>query len=218
MLLNKAGQNPPLDADDVSGTLTKAAIIASKRKYGLPPDTSIDWTKWVPLLCQDAGVGILAPAPMGPAIDTVTARLGRLETTVGVAGAAGAVAAAGVQAPSNSQFADQLQKNNELLSKIAAPGSGSASPPLGQVNGALGETLGNILNGKKTGIGIVGALLAWELSQVPPGTGLGQVLTMLTPSGGLSQYAVPIFFALSAWGVLGKFEKWSQGTAPPPAK
>jgi hypothetical protein len=60
MLLNKSGQNPPLAPDNVSGNLTNAAIIASKQKFGLPPNTDIDWTNWVPLLCNAAGVKILA--------------------------------------------------------------------------------------------------------------------------------------------------------------
>jgi hypothetical protein len=61
MLLNKAGQIPPLAPDGVSGNLTQEAIIASKQRFGLPPDTSVDWTAWVPRLCKAAGVGILAP-------------------------------------------------------------------------------------------------------------------------------------------------------------
>jgi len=63
MLLNKAGQTPPLATDGGLGPLTKAAIVASKQKHGLRPDTSIDWATWVPLLCQDAGVSILPPGP-----------------------------------------------------------------------------------------------------------------------------------------------------------
>jgi hypothetical protein len=60
MLLNKTGQTPPLAPDDVRGNLTDAAIIASKQKFGLSPaDTSIDWTEWVPRLCEAAGVKIL---------------------------------------------------------------------------------------------------------------------------------------------------------------
>jgi Domain of unknown function (DUF1906) len=211
LLLNKAGQNPPLDTDDVSGSFTKAAIIASKQKYGLSPDTSIDWVNWVPRLCRDAGVNTLPPAIAAPAINALTARIARLESAVGAAGAA-----VNVQVPNNAQFADQLQKNNDLLAKLTAPEGANTSPPLGEVNGALGATVGNILNGKKTAIGIIGALLTAELAQVPPGTGLGQVLTLLTPSGGLSQYALPFFLAMTGWGSLGKLEKWTQGTAPPP--
>jgi hypothetical protein len=86
------------------------------------------------------------------------------------------------------------------------------------VNGALGETIGNLLNGKKSAIGIGGAVLTQLLSQVPSGTGLGQVLGLLTPAAGLSPFAMPIFLGLTAWGVLGKLEKWAQGTAPPPSK
>jgi hypothetical protein len=39
---------------------------------------------------------------------------------------------------------------------------------------------------------------------------------MLTPAAGLSGFAMPIFLAMTVWGVLGKLEKWSQGTAPLP--
>ena len=63
MLLNKAGQTPPLATDGGLGPLTKAAIIASKQKHGLAANTTIDWANWVPLLCQDAGVRIQAPGP-----------------------------------------------------------------------------------------------------------------------------------------------------------
>ena len=46
---------------------------------------------------------------------------------------------------------------------------GQAQPQLGQVNGALGATVGNLLNGKKTAIGIFGALLTKLLAAVPFG-------------------------------------------------
>jgi len=103
-----------------------------------------------------------------------------------------------------------------LLTAILVPGADGKSLPLGQVNGALGETLGKLLNGKKTAIGIIGTALTALLSKVPAGTGLGEVLGMLTPAAGLSPFTMPIFLAFSVWGVLGKLEKWSQGTAPPP--
>jgi hypothetical protein len=72
------------------------------------------------------------------------------------------------------------------------------------------------LNGKKTAIGVIGTALTAVLSQVAPGSELGQVLAPLIPSAGLSPFAMPVFLAMSAWGILGKFEKWAQGTAPPP--
>jgi hypothetical protein len=118
--------------------------------------------------------------------------------------------------PSGSPQTEQLRKALEVLTAIIAPGTDGKPGALGQVNGALGLTLGNLLNGKKTAIGIIGSALTPLLSAVPAGSGLGQVLALLTPAVGLSPFAMPIFLAIAAWGILGKFEKWAQGTAPPP--
>jgi len=118
--------------------------------------------------------------------------------------------------PSAVPLTEQLRKALELLTTIIAPGSDHKLPQLGQVNGALGETLGNLLNGKKTAIGVGGAALTSILAHVPVETGLGTVLAMLTPAVGLSPFTMPIFLAFAAWGILGKLEKWAQGTAPPP--
>jgi uncharacterized protein (TIGR02594 family) len=112
-----------------------------------------------------------------------------------------------------TQPADQLRQLAELITVILP----RTKPILGQVNGALGETIGNLLNGKKSAIGIIGALLTSLLGAVPSGSGLGQILAMITPAAGLSGFAMPIFIAMTAWGVLGKFEKWTRGTAPLPA-
>jgi len=117
--------------------------------------------------------------------------------------------------------AAQLQKILEFLNSLINPNGKSQA--LGQVNGALGETIGSMLDGKKTAIGAVGALLTAWLSSVPalpPGTtpsgllGLIQLIAGSIP--GLSGFTMPLFLALTAWGVLGKLEKWAQGTAPPP--
>lgn len=91
----------------------------------------------------------------------------------------------------------------------------SGSPVLGQVNGALGQTIGNLLDGKKTAIGILGAL-ATQLLSALSGTdsALGKVLLSLAPSAGLSQFALPLFLAMTVWGALGKAEKWAQGSVP----
>jgi hypothetical protein len=117
-------------------------------------------------------------------------------------------------APAN---VDQLKQAVDFLVTILGKGN---MPALGQVNGALGDTIGNMLNGKKTAIGIGGSLLTTLLAHVtsdPSGGGLGGLLgTVAMAVPGLSQFALPVFLAISAWGVLGKLEKWAQGTAPPP--
>jgi hypothetical protein len=109
----------------------------------------------------------------------------------------------------------QLKQAVDLLSAVLGQ---IGKPALGQVNGALGETVGNMLNGKKAAIGIGGSLLTSVLAGFAPQAGaaglqgiLGTVSTFLPP-----QFALPLFLAVSAWGVLGKLEKWNQGTAPPP--
>ena len=39
-------------------------------------------------------------------------------------------------------------------------------------------------------------------------------LPLIGSSAALGQVALPVFLALTAWGVLGKFEKWTQPVAP----
>jgi len=117
--------------------------------------------------------------------------------------------------------AEQLQKILDFVGGLINPTDKSA--PLGQVNGAFGVTIGNLLNGNKTAIGLIGSLLTGWLSNVPqlpagaPASGLTGLVQLLAGSiPGLSGFTMPLFLALTAWGVLGKLEKWAQGTAPPP--
>jgi N-acetylmuramoyl-L-alanine amidase len=118
--------------------------------------------------------------------------------------------------PADLQQPEQLRKALDLIKTILVPGADGKPPPLGQVNGALGQTIGNLLNGKKTAIGLLGAVITPMLTQASATTALGPILAMLTPAAGLAPFTLPIFLGLTAWGVLGKMEKWSHGTAPPP--
>ena len=125
-------------------------------------------------------------------------------------------------APPQDQAA-QLQKILEFVSGLINPSGNSQA--LGQVNGALGETIGSMLNGKKTAIGAIGALLTAWLSSVPAlprGTtpsGLLELIQLIAGSvPGLSGFTMPLFLVLTAWGALGKIEKWAQGTALPPTR
>jgi hypothetical protein len=119
---------------------------------------------------------------------------------------------------------DQLQKIISILAALSSAGSaggagaaagaqaGPAKLPLGPVNGALGQTIGNMLNGSKSAIGIIGAL-ASQIVQVPATAGVGGTLIPLLGTA-VAPYATPIFLAIAAWGVLGKLEKWTQAVAP----
>ena len=120
--------------------------------------------------------------------------------------------------PSSGSVADRsaAQDARACFSAILSPGAAGKTQPLGQVNGALGQTIGNLLDGKKTAIGLLGAVATPLLSKASETATLGPLLGALTPAIGLSGFALPVFLGLTAWGVLGKMEKWSHGTAPPP--
>jgi hypothetical protein len=115
-------------------------------------------------------------------------------------------------APSGQQgpATDQIQQFINLLTTLIGGATGSGVG-LGQVNGALGDTIGNLLNGKKTAIGIFGSLLASLLPILGSSTGL-----LSTASAALGpQVGLPIFLAMTAWGVLGKLEKWRPPATQP---
>jgi len=206
--LNRLGARPPLDEDGEDGPLTQAVVVQFQQASGLPATGFADPAT---IAAIERRLGQAGPTPMPSRPDDIVAWLERLVMLLEKLQGKKIVPTPSVLPPT-----EQLRKAIEVLSAIVSPGTDGKSQPLGQVNGALGDTIGQLLNGKKTAIGVGGALLTSILSQVPATSGLGQVLAPLIPSAGLSPFAMPIFLGLSAWGVLGKFEKWSQRTAPPP--
>ena len=106
--------------------------------------------------------------------------------------------------------------------------------PLTPINAALGQTVGSMLNGRKTGIGIAGLLATTLLPvffpQLAPiaavvqaaggsvtdviAGGGGEALIKQAPmavqswGGSITEVAQPLFAALTGWGVLGKLDKW----------
>lgn len=77
------------------------------------------------------------------------------------------------------------------------------------VNGALGQTIGKMLDGRKSAIGIVGSLavsLFEPLQGLLTGTAFGPAFGALAGSSGV---LLPITLAMTAWGILGKFDKWN---------
>jgi peptidoglycan LD-endopeptidase CwlK len=80
------------------------------------------------------------------------------------------------------------------------------------VNDALGTTIGNLLNGKKSAIGIVGGVLSALMAGSAPdsfvGTVGGAVNKALPFLEGQSGNLLPLFLGMTAWGGLGKLEKW----------
>ena len=84
------------------------------------------------------------------------------------------------------------------------------------INNALGKGIGNLLNGRKTAIGILGLLgttvLPIMFPQLAP---VKAVLENLNPESITSigtnpgkGIFLPLFGAMGGWGLLGKIEKW----------
>lgn len=94
--------------------------------------------------------------------------------------------------------------------KAAVPQTHELTP----INNMLGETVGNLLNGRKTAIGVIGSLLFGLLggtSGEPTAIAqnAGSVLSpLLTTLGGASPIALPVLAATTLWGLLGKVDKW----------
>lgn len=244
--LNKLGANPPLDEDGISGPKTKAAVSQFQQQHALEDTGLLDGTTIAAI--TRAGMQPVQTANVD--LSQILRRLEGLAQLLQGAGASPGAAPSGgttsggttvasndpisllerlfslvnktaptpgTTAPTNPTPVDQLKPVLDLLGVLL---NKDGKPVLGQVNGALGETIGNLLNGKKTALGIGGSLITALLSAVtasPNAGGLAGLFgTIASAVPGLSQFALPISLALTAWGVLGKMEKWAQGTAPPP--
>jgi len=240
--LNKLGANPPLEEDGIIGPKTKAAVVQFQQQHGLGDTGILDSATSAAITrAAQQSVVVAPPTNLSPVLK-------RLEDIVTLFQTGPKVPAAPINpAPAAGDPINLLERVLTLVNKtspmpgIAQPVAPSAAPVdqlkqvidllgallnkdgkpvLGQVNGALGETIGKLLDGKKTALGIGGSVLTALLSSVtasPNAGGIAGLLgTIVSAVPGLGQFAMPISLALTAWGVLGKLEKWAQGTAPPP--
>lgn len=236
--LNKLGCEPQLVEDGIIGPRTKAAISLFQQQNGLDDTGLPDAVTIAAIAKRSVQPAFAMPTP--DALSQILLRMQTLEQTIlsppaptttnpndpvnivekvlGIVRKINLQPGTGTTIPvgSGTSSADQLKQIVDVINAVV----GQTKPPLGQVNGALGETIGNLLNGKKTAIGIGGSLITSLLAAVnssPDAGGLAGLLgTIATSVPGLSQFALPIFLATTVWGVLGKMEKWAQGTAPPP--
>lgn len=236
--LNKLGASPPLDEDGIVGPLTKAAVLQFQQQRGLNESGVLDNVTVAAItravqqpgstgqtgdpsqilrrledLAQLLRRGGTPSTTTQPAANDPISLFERLFPLINNKTAP----MTGTTNPTNPAPVDQLKQVVDLLSTLL---NKDGKPVLGQVNGALGDTVGKLLDGKKTAFGIFGSLVTALMQAVPapPNAGglAGLFGTIVSAVPGLGQFALPISLALTAWGVLGKMEKWAQGTAPPP--
>ena len=204
--LNALGANPPLAEDGLNGPLTTAAVLQFQQANGLSPSGFADQATLAAIERKSRPTG---PVPSRP--PDLIALLERLVMLIEKLKGQRPL----TDPSTGSSPADRLRKTIELLGAILSPGAPDKPQPLGQVNGALGQTIGNLLDGKKTAIGLLGAVATPLLSHASDTATLGPMLATLTPAAGLSGFALPVFLGMTAWGVLGKMEKWAHRSAPP---
>lgn len=84
---------------------------------------------------------------------------------------------------------------------ISAVNAADGKPPLTPVNAALGETIGRVVNGKKSVTGIVGLILTTLLPQLGIS---GDIVNFLSEH---SQTLLTLFSLVTGWGFLGKIDK-----------
>lgn len=179
----------PVTADPLALVLP---MLLQALVQGLAPSAAAGGTALAPKPPAPIPPATLPPTPIAGPVDL----LGALSGVQSQGGAA-----AGGTSP------EQLQKIIQAVTAIAG-----GSPRLGTVNGALGQTIGRLLNGKKSAIGIIGSLAAGLMEAVPQiAPALAGPAATLLP--GIGSVALPVFLAMTAWGFLGKMEKWT-GPAP----
>ncbi|WP_181176141.1 glycosyl hydrolase 108 family protein [Mesorhizobium sp. B2-3-4] len=139
---------------------------------------------------------------------TTTTTTPATTTTTTTPAAAGTVAAAAALAALLRQLAGGLDGNPVIL-----PPDSAATNVLTPVNAAFGQWLGKLLDGRKTALGILGALASSLLTPTTAGAGpesspLGHLIPLLAGIPNLAPILMPISVALGLWGALGKMDKY----------
>jgi peptidoglycan L-alanyl-D-glutamate endopeptidase CwlK len=123
-----------------------------------------------------------------------------------------------------TQIVDVLRQLGLGIQPVSRPASAATTTttPLTPVNGALGQTIGSLLDGKKSAIGIIGSVLTGLLGAAAPaattagaaGTA-GGLMGILSTLGVAVPYLQPVMLGLAAWGALGKLDKWRVASQAP---
>ncbi|MBW7971038.1 hypothetical protein [Bradyrhizobium sp. BR 10289] len=110
------------------------------------------------------------------------------------------------QQPVTGQAPAPTRQIGDFIKLLTVLTGKSPDGQLGQVNGALGQTIGNLLDGKKSAIGIIGTVITAVLQLIGPH--LNAAVPLFGSFDTLGKAALPVFLGTTAWGILGKFEKW----------
>ncbi len=192
----------------LAGVATPAPAAPATPAPTTPAPVSTDplATILLPLLLVRLGLPVPAggtiPATTTPAAtDPLSVIKGLLDGLKGVI-----PSGSSTPAPTTTPDQQQIQKILDLLKAVLG------NQGLGPVNGALGGTIGNLLDGKKSAIGIIGSVLSGMMATSTTTSAasiLPSIIGTSTLIPGLGQIALPIFLGMTIWGALGKIEKWN---------
>lgn len=165
-------------------------------------------------LAHATPVDVLVPTDLGPIASTVTVPslpTGQQDLQTAVHSALAILQAIAArqqqpQQPSAGQTPASTKQIGDFIKLLTILTGKSADGQLGQVNGALGQTIGNLLDGKKSAIGIIGTVITAVLQNAGPH--LDTTVPLVGDFTQLGQAVLPIFLGTGAWGILGKLEKW----------
>jgi peptidoglycan L-alanyl-D-glutamate endopeptidase CwlK len=151
---------------------------------------------------------LAALQPVASTTTTPAAPASTTTTTTPATGAGTSVAAAASLALLLRQLAQGLDGNPVVL-----PPDSAATNVLTPVNAAFGQWLGKLLDGRKSALGILGVLASALLSPATAGgaattSPLGELIPIIGSIPGLAPIMMPISLALTAWGLLGKIDKY----------
>ena len=110
-------------------------------------------------------------------------------------------------------------KFEEVLGALEKAGVIKPANGLTPVNGALGETVGKLLDGKKTVLGVLLMIVSIFMPQLAPAisavTGIAETAGSIAGQGQgqglgatLKGMLLPLASLLTGWGALGKIDKW----------
>lgn len=153
-----------------------------------------------------------SPQPSGPAVPVAPgSELGTLLAGLQPSDYSILLGALGVDAATRAKL-------EQVLGALEKAGVVKPASGLTPVNSALGETLGKLLNGKKTVLGVILMLVSIFLPQFGPIisaiTGVAGAVTEGAspatggPAGTIQSILMPLSALLTGWGALGKIDKW----------
>ena len=207
--LNALGADPRLAEDGVYGRLTVAAVAQFQQQNSLSASGVAD-AATIAAIESKLRPTVPGPIPSGPT--DLIALLERLVMLIEKLKGMRPM----MDPSSGLSPTDRLRKTLDLLQAILSPARPARCSRSARSTARWGRRSAICSTARRPRSACLAQWPRRCCTKASETATLGPLLGALTPAIGLSGFALPVFLGLTAWGVLGKMEKWSHGTAPPP--